>query len=77
MRAIEKHNSEQVGGVLPKELPKKVSEIPANIDYDTFGRIYEYFLGEFARTEGQKAASSTRRARSCDSSRRSSSRTTG
>jgi type I restriction enzyme M protein len=65
MRAIEKHNPEQVGGVLPKEynlfsptllkeLLKKVSEIPANIDYDTFGRIYEYFLGEFARTEGQK-----------------------
>ena len=24
------------------------------MDYDAFGRIYEYFLGEFARTEGQK-----------------------
>ena len=22
--------------------------------FDAFGRIYEYFLGEFARTEGQK-----------------------
>jgi type I restriction enzyme M protein len=64
MRAIEKHN-EQLAGVLPKsynifnstllkELLKKVSEIPGNIDYDTFGRIYEYFLGEFARTEGQR-----------------------
>jgi type I restriction enzyme M protein len=27
---------------------------PATVDYDAFGRIYEYFLGEFARTEGQK-----------------------
>ena len=39
---------------LLKELLKKVSEIPATLDYDAFGRIYEYFLGEFARTEGQK-----------------------
>jgi type I restriction enzyme M protein len=64
MREIEKHNP-QLAGVLPKtyqlftgtllkELLKKVSEIPATSDYDAFGRIYEYFLGEFARTEGQK-----------------------
>ncbi len=39
---------------LLKELLKKVSEIPSNVEYDAFGRIYEYFLGEFARTEGQK-----------------------
>ena len=64
MADIEKHNP-QLAGVLPrtyqifnstllKELLKKVSEIPASLDYDAFGRIYEYFLGEFARTEGQK-----------------------
>lgn len=64
MRDIEKHNK-PLDGVLPKtynlftgtllkELLKKVSEIPATADYDAFGRIYEYFLGEFARTEGQK-----------------------
>src|SRR5436309_5279478 len=64
MRDIEKHNP-QLAGVLPKtynlfsstllkELLKKVSEIPTTVDYDAFGRIYEYFLGEFARTEGQK-----------------------
>jgi len=64
MRDIEKNNP-QLAGVLPKtfnlftstllkELLKKVSEIPATADYDAFGRIYEYFLGEFARTEGQK-----------------------
>ena len=64
MREIEKHNS-QLAGVLPKtynlftstllkELLKKVSEIPATVDFDAFGRIYEYFLGQFARSEGQK-----------------------
>ena len=64
MRDVEKLNP-QLAGVLPKtynlftgtllkELLKKVSEIPASADYDAFGRIYEYFLGEFARTEGQK-----------------------
>lgn len=64
MRDIEKHNK-QLDGVLPKtynlftstllkELLKKISEIPATADYDAFGRIYEYFLGGFARTEGQK-----------------------
>ena len=29
------------------------SPIPASLDYDAFGRIYEYFLGEFAMSEGQ------------------------
>src|SRR5258708_28151668 len=64
MADIEKHNS-QLAGVLPrnyqifngtllKELLKKVSEIPVSLDFDAFGRIYEYFLGQFARTEGQK-----------------------
>ncbi len=62
MRDIEKHNP-QLAGVLPKtynlftstllkELLKRVSEIPPTLDYDAFGRIYEYFLGEFAMTEG-------------------------
>lgn len=64
MREIERSNP-QLAGVLPKtynlftgtllkDLLKKVSEIPATVDFDAFGRIYEYFLGEFARTEGQK-----------------------
>ncbi|MGY6214164.1 type I restriction-modification system subunit M [Methylolobus aquaticus] len=64
MREVEKYNT-QLAGVLPKtynlftssllkDLLKKVSEIPATVDFDAFGRIYEYFLGEFARTEGQK-----------------------
>ncbi len=63
MREIEKHNP-QLAGALPKtfnlftstllkELLKKISEIPATLDFDAFGRIYEYFLGEFAMSEGQ------------------------
>ncbi len=54
----------QLTGVLPKtynlftstllkELLRKVSEIPASLDFDAFGRSYEYFLGEFATSEGQ------------------------
>ncbi len=64
MADIEKQNP-QLAGVLPrtyqvftstllKELLKKASDIPASLDYDAFGRVYEYFLGEFARTEGSK-----------------------
>ena len=63
MREIEKHN-ETLKGVLPKtfnlftgtllkELLKKISEIPVTLDFDAFGRIYEYFLGAFAMSEGQ------------------------
>ena len=62
MRDIEANNP-QLAGVLPrtyqifdstllKNLLKKVSEIPATAEGDMFGRIYEYFLGEFARAEG-------------------------
>jgi len=64
MNDIEKHNPQLKGvlrynyqifnGTLLKELLKKVSEIPVSLDFDAFGRIYEYFLGQFARTEGQK-----------------------
>ena len=64
MREIEKHNP-QLAGVLPKtyelftstllkQLLKKMSEIPATLDYDGFGRVYEYVLGEFAKSEGQR-----------------------
>ncbi len=64
MAAIERDNP-QLAGVLPrsyqlftstllKEILKKISEIPVSLEFDAFGRIYEYFLGEFARTEGQK-----------------------
>ena len=65
MRAIERDNP-QLSGVLPKtyerfsdpaalkSLIKTISTIPASLEFDAFGRIYEYFLGWFARSEGQK-----------------------
>lgn len=63
MRAIEAENDE-LKDVLPKtynrlensllvSLLKTLSGIPA-MDGDAFGRIYEYFLGKFAMSEGQK-----------------------
>ena len=64
MRAIERDNP-HMAGVLPKsyqifdsrllaELLKTLSTIPAGLDGDAFGKIYEYFLGTFAMSEGQK-----------------------
>lgn len=64
MKAIEIEN-EDLKGVLPRnyaalnsstlaELLKLMGSIPMDIEGDAFGRIYEYFLGEFAMTEGQK-----------------------
>ncbi len=62
MRAIERDNP-QLAGVLPKtfqsfnarllkELLKTFSTIPMDLEGDSFGKIYEYFLGEFAASEG-------------------------
>ncbi len=59
-RAGVRCRSPKLAGVLPKtynlftstllkELLKKVSEIPASLDYDAFGRIYEYFLAPWER----------------------------
>jgi type I restriction enzyme M protein len=64
MKAIEEENAD-LRGVLPKtytvlenktlvELLKLMSSIPANIEGDAFGKIYEYFLGEFATSEGTR-----------------------
>ena len=68
MEAIEKENA-KMGGVLPKEVygqlvpeeePELLSkiirvfkDIPEDISIDLFGQIYEYFLGNFALSEGQ------------------------
>ena len=35
-------------------LLKNFNQIPDDIEGDAFGEIYEYFLGEFARAEGEK-----------------------
>jgi len=64
MKGVEREN-EELKGILPKtynrfensllvELIKLMSSIPENIEGDAFGKIYEYFLGEFAMTEGQQ-----------------------
>jgi type I restriction enzyme M protein len=64
MKAVEAEN-EELKGVLPKTytrienstlvtLMKTFSQIPMDIEGDAFGKIYEYFLGNFARSEGQK-----------------------
>lgn len=64
MNAIEAEN-EELKGVLPKtynrldnnvlvSLLKVFSEIPMDAEGDMFGRIYEYFLSNFAMSEGQK-----------------------
>ena len=38
---------------LAKALLKSISNIPADISGDVFGKVYEYFLGKFALKEGQ------------------------
>ncbi|MDP9357493.1 MAG: type I restriction-modification system subunit M [Chloroflexota bacterium] len=64
MRAIEGEN-EELRDVLPKTysrpdndtlvaLLKNFSQIPTDLEGDAFGRIYEYFPGKFAMSEGQK-----------------------
>jgi len=64
MRAVEGGNPD-LKDVLPKtynrfesttlaELLRIMSSIPMDIEGDAFGRIYEYFLGHFAMSEGQK-----------------------
>jgi type I restriction enzyme M protein len=64
MELIENEN-EDLRGVLPKSyrafdndllktLLKTFASIPMDIEGDVFGKIYEYFLGEFAKAEGSK-----------------------
>lgn len=64
MRAVEGENPD-LKDVLPKtynrfesatlaELLRIMSSIPMDIEGDAFGKIYEYFLGHFAMSEGQK-----------------------
>ena len=36
------------------ELLRLIGSIPDDIEGDAFGKIYEYFLGNFAMTEGQR-----------------------
>ena len=43
-----------LSGATLVELLKLMASIPMDIEGDAFGKIYEYFLGAFAMTEGQK-----------------------
>jgi len=69
MEGIEKYQDAKFKDVLPTEayfdiekkkddilpqLLKTFSDIPKDATGDVFGKIYEYFLGKFARSEGQK-----------------------
>ena len=69
MEGIEKYQDAKFHDVLPREdyfniekkkqdilpqLLKTFSDIPQDASGDVFGKIYEYFLGEFAKSEGQK-----------------------
>jgi type I restriction enzyme M protein len=70
MRAIEEYKPELEGVLpkdeyfrltrdektknIPNQLLKNFANIPANFTGDLFGQIYEYFLAEFARSEGSK-----------------------
>ena len=64
MKAIEAEN-EDLKDILPKtynrlnnstllEVFKALGSIPMGVEGDTFGKIYEYFLGKFAMAEGAK-----------------------
>lgn len=44
----------RTGKTIPQQLLRTFADIPANATGDLFGQIYEYFLSEFARSEGQK-----------------------
>ena len=76
MNAIEAENPD-LRGVLPKtynrfenallkELLKTMNSVPMDIEGDAFGKIYEYFLGHFAMSEGKRAASFSRRRPLCN-----------
>lgn len=69
MEGIEQYQDDKFKDVLPKEayfdiekkkadilpqLLKTFSDIPKDASGDIFGKIYEFFLGEFAMSEGQK-----------------------
>lgn len=64
MELVEAEN-EDLKGILPRnyglldnktlvELLKTFNSIPMDVEGDMFGKIYEYFLGKFAMSEGKK-----------------------
>jgi type I restriction enzyme M protein len=64
MRLVEEHNPD-LSGVLPRaytaldsttiaSLLRHINSYTRDLEGDAFGLVYEYFLGQFAATEGQK-----------------------
>lgn len=62
MQAIEEENPD-LSGALPRTYTRITNPVlvellkllaPIDLSGDAFGKVYEYFLGEFARKEGQK-----------------------
>lgn len=62
MKAIEEENTD-LAGALPRTYAQIGNEVlvellkllaPIDLTGDAFGKVYEYFLGEFAKREGQK-----------------------
>jgi len=62
MKAIEEENTD-LRGALPRTYTQIENRVlvellrlmaPIDLEGDAFGKVYEYFLGEFARKEGQK-----------------------
>lgn len=49
----DKDNPDKKDYSLPKTLLKTFKDIPEDATGDVFGKVYEYFLGEFALAEGQ------------------------
>lgn len=54
LKGVLPRNFQKVGNDSLVTLLKTFNSIPMDIEGDAFGRIYEYFLGEFAKAEGQK-----------------------
>ncbi len=64
MKAVEEHNPDlkdvlpktynRLGNATLRELMRIFHSIPMDIEGDVFGKIYEYFLGKFAMSEGRK-----------------------
>lgn len=54
LKGILPRGYQKVGNASLATLLKTFNSIPLDIEGDAFGKIYEYFLGEFAKSEGQK-----------------------
>lgn len=53
LELVQRTDGENEDYSLAKELLRIISNIPADIEGDLFGKVYEYFLAKFALKEGQ------------------------